>query len=91
MRQNRHTWNVKTSQQLGRALRSFRMQHGLTQQQLADQVGVHRRVLARLENGETTKQLRMLLELLLALGVEMRLEQARPENTDATLGPKDGL
>jgi transcriptional regulator with XRE-family HTH domain len=67
------------------------MQHGLTQQQLADQVGVHRRVLARLENGETTKQLRMLLELLLALGVEMRLEQARPKTTDATPGPEDGL
>ncbi len=84
MRQNRDIWRVRTPKQLGAALRSFRRQSNLTQEQLAEQLGIHRRVLARLESGEATKQLRLVLRLLEALSAEIRLEQY-----DAATPPQD--
>ena len=56
---------------VGAALREFRRQQGLTQQQLADRAEMHRSYLAELESGTTTEALRQLTRALAALDLEI--------------------
>lgn len=50
-------------------LRDRRKQQGLTQQQLADAVGVKRSYIARVEKGETDVQLTSFLRIATVLGI----------------------
>ena len=52
-------------------LRDRRKQLGLTQQQLADAVGVKRSYIARVEKGETDVQLSSFLRIAMVLGIQL--------------------
>jgi transcriptional regulator with XRE-family HTH domain len=69
-------FRVYTAASLGHAIRHYRLQAGLTQAELAEQVGIDRVYLSRLENGDGTEQLRRLIVILRRLGVRATLQHA---------------
>lgn len=69
-------FRVYTAASVGRAIRHYRIQAGLTQAELADQVGITRTYLSRLEKGQETEQLRRIIVLLRRLGVRATLQHA---------------
>jgi ribosome-binding protein aMBF1 (putative translation factor) len=66
-------YRLYTAASIGPAIRHYRKQAGLTQAELADQVGLTVTYLSRLENGQETEQLRRIVKLLKQLGVRMTL------------------
>lgn len=64
---------IRTSDQLGEALRAARKQLGLTQPQLALAAGVGVRFIVELEAGKPTVQLQQVLRVIDALGGELQL------------------
>jgi HTH-type transcriptional regulator/antitoxin HipB len=62
------TWSVRSGDDFGRAVAEIRRARGLTQAQLADQGGLSRVWLARLETGRSTAVLDHLMRLLRRLG-----------------------
>ena len=75
MLQNQDTWSVETPRAVGAALRSFRKGAGLTQTELADQLGTTRQLVARLEDGDVTEQVRVLMAAFRVLGVTLKAER----------------
>lgn len=67
---------VYNAEALGQAIRHFREQAGLTQAELAEQVGIQRSYLAELEAGKVTEQTRRLVSLLRALGARIVVGKA---------------
>ena len=65
--------SIRSSQQLGDALRAARKQLGLTQPQLALAAGVGVRFIVDLEAGKPTLRLENVLRVIDALGGEIRL------------------
>ncbi len=72
---------------LGEVLRALRAGRGLTQQQLADAVGIHRTYIGACERGEKNLAFENLLRIIRALGgsfadvaqsFEARLDSKRP-------------
>ena len=61
---------------LGAAIRHFRESEGLTQEELAQRVGLQRTYLARLESGNSTEQLERVVKLLKALGARITVARA---------------
>jgi len=64
---------VRTVKILGDAIREARTRAHLTQGELGEFVGVDRYVIARLENGQLTAQMRRLLDVLDAVGMEIHV------------------
>ncbi len=60
-----------SAEDLGRTIAEGRRISGLTQQQLADEVGVDRTYLSRLEQGRPSIQLEHLFRLLQRLGIRI--------------------
>jgi len=60
---------------LGTALRDARKEAGLSQIDLADRLGTTRHRISRLEQGEISDQLLLILRILDRLGIELLLEQ----------------
>jgi putative transcriptional regulator len=71
--------------QFGGRLRELRAVAGLTQQQLADKVGLHRVALARLETGESSPSWETALAICTTLGVSCEEFRVAP-----TAAPKKG-
>ncbi len=69
-------YRVYSVESVGAAIRHYRKQAGLSQEQLAELVGLHRSYLSGLESGKETEQLRRILRVLRQLGVRMTLEKA---------------
>lgn len=69
-------FRVYNPEALGQAIKYFREQAGLTQAQLANQVGIQRSYLAELEAGEVTEQTRRLVGLFKALGTRLVVTEA---------------
>jgi HTH-type transcriptional regulator / antitoxin HipB len=69
-------FRIYTAASVGPAIRSYREEAGLTQQELADMAGLHRSYLSDLEQGKETEQLRRILRLLKLLGVRATLQKA---------------
>ena len=67
---------VYNAEALGEAIRHFRKQAGLTQAELAEQVGIQRSYLAELEAGKVTEQTQRLVSLLRALGARIVVRNA---------------
>jgi len=65
--------SIRSSQQLGNALRVARKQLGLTQPQLALAAGVGVRFIVELEAGKPTLRLEHVLRVIDALGGEVQL------------------
>jgi transcriptional regulator with XRE-family HTH domain len=61
-------WSVRSTADLGRAIAGVRARRRLTQQQLAEQAGLERSYLARLEGGASTLALERALRLLRRMG-----------------------
>jgi HTH-type transcriptional regulator / antitoxin HipB len=69
-------FRLYTAASIGPAIRHYREEAGLTQEQLADMAGLHRSYLSELEQGKETEQLRRILRILKLLGVRATLQQA---------------
>lgn len=67
-------FRIYTAASVGHAIRHYRKQAGLTQAELAEQVGIDRAYLSRLEQGHETAQLRRLIVILRRLGVRATLQ-----------------
>ncbi len=65
--------SIRTTQQLGDALRTARKHLGLTQPQLALAAGVGVRFIVDLESGKPTLRLENVLRVINALGGEIQL------------------
>ena len=69
-------YRVYSAASLGAGLRHFRKEAGLTQQELANRVGLQRSYLSELEVGKETEQVRRLFQVLRQLGVRITLDKA---------------
>jgi HTH-type transcriptional regulator/antitoxin HipB len=65
---------VRTSIELGNALRARRRELGLSQEEISGVIGVNRRALGELERGKGTAQLQIAMEAARALGLDIELE-----------------
>jgi HTH-type transcriptional regulator / antitoxin HipB len=65
---------VRTSIDLGNALRARRRELGLAQEEISGVVGVNRRVIGELERGKGTVQLQIAMEVARVLGLDIELE-----------------
>lgn len=74
--------SIRSTQQLGRALRGARKQLGLTQPQLALAAGVGVRFIVDLEAGKPTLRLANVLQVIDALGGEVQLSGLPAVATD---------
>lgn len=68
-------------QELGRRLTDARLAHNLTQAALAQEAGVSKRTVERLESGEVASRLSALVRVLRVLGLLDRFEALVPEQT----------
>jgi transcriptional regulator with XRE-family HTH domain len=66
-------WIVRSAADFGRGIAEVRRAHGLTQSQLAEQGGLSRTWLAKLETGRSTPVLEHLLRLTRRLGMTITL------------------
>ena len=57
---------------VGRNLRAYRMERGLSQEAFADQLGVHRTYMGGVERGERNLTLKSLEKMAEQIGVEAR-------------------
>lgn len=64
--------------EFGREIRALRMGQRLTQQQLADSIGVNRRVVGELERGKGSVRLEIALAAARALGLDVDLRRRVP-------------
>jgi HTH-type transcriptional regulator/antitoxin HipB len=66
---------VRTPEDLGRFLARTREDRGLTQEALAEELGVSRRYVSEIENGKPGLYTERLFQMLRLLGVRLRAEQ----------------
>lgn len=71
--------------ELGGRLATVRIERNLTQSSLAEQAGVSKRTLERLESGEVATQMSGFLRVCRALGLLERFEALLPEPTPSPL------
>lgn len=64
---------VRTKGDLADAIRELRRERGMTQEELAEWIGVHRNYIGQLERGDMSAQLERTLEVLSLLGVDVVL------------------
>jgi transcriptional regulator with XRE-family HTH domain len=69
-------YRVYSASSLGDAIRHYRTSAGLTQEALAEAVGLQRSYLSELEQGKETEHLTRVLRVLRQLGVRMTLDRA---------------
>ncbi|MHB8884421.1 MAG: helix-turn-helix transcriptional regulator [Methylovirgula sp.] len=62
---------ARTTKQVGAAIRRYRRQKDLTQGVLGDKVHVRQATISKLEAGEPATQLRILMDALAALDLEL--------------------
>ena len=72
---------VKSPAELGHLVRDFRTRNGITQANLAAQVGASRKWIIDLESGKRTADLSLVLRTLNVLGIELN---ARPRTKAGT-------
>jgi transcriptional regulator with XRE-family HTH domain len=65
--------------ELGSRLAQTRLERNLTQANLAEQAGISKRTVERLESGEVASQLSAFIRVCRALGIVDRLETLLPE------------
>lgn len=64
-------WIVRDLADLGQAIRHYRDERGLLQDELAEQADIHRSYLSDLERGKATEQTDRLFRVLRRLGLEV--------------------
>lgn len=63
--------NTKVLANLGKQLKSIRKEKGLTQEDLADKVGIHPTYVGKLELGKCNPSTKMLFRISRGLGVKL--------------------
>jgi HTH-type transcriptional regulator/antitoxin HipB len=66
---------VRAADDLTALVRDRRRELGLTQEQLADIIGVHRAFVSQLERGKVSVRFDLLLRLVQALGMDIELRR----------------
>jgi putative transcriptional regulator len=66
---------VRTPTEFGGALRKRRRELNLAQQDIANVIGVNRRVIGELEGGKGTVQLKIAIEAARAVGLDLQLQR----------------
>lgn len=66
---------IGTPTELGQAIRARRRELRLTQETVADLIGVHRAVVGQLKHGKSTIQLRIVLLTVQVLGMDVELRR----------------
>jgi HTH-type transcriptional regulator/antitoxin HipB len=74
--------NIKTPQDLGRAIRERRKQQGATQADFAALCGVGVRFISDLENGKPTVQVGKVLQVVQCLGLELGIRTRSWDNRE---------
>lgn len=69
-------FRLYTAASIGPAIRRYRKEAGLSQDQLAEMAGLNRTYLSDLEQGKETEQVRRILRVLKLLGVRAVLQKA---------------
>lgn len=69
-----HMDRIMTAAELGAAVRHRRRELNLAQEDVANVIGVNRRVIGELESGKDTVQLKIALEAAHAVGLDIRLQ-----------------
>lgn len=64
-------WRIGDARDLATALRTLREREGLTQEQLAEWLGVHRNYVAQLEHGELSVQVRRIIDAVALVGADV--------------------
>ena len=72
---SKRSFQIYSTRSIGSAIRHYRKKANLTQSELADQTGISRSYLTRLELGQETEQLRRILRIFRRLGVSIGLEE----------------
>lgn len=65
---------MRTTRQIGTAIRRYRRQQQLTQDALGRRVCVRQATISKLEAGEPATQLRVLMDTLMALDLELVIQ-----------------
>ena len=69
---------IRTAEDLGKAIRAARREQGLRQEELALGAGTGRRFISDLERGKPTAQIGPALKVVAALGLRIQLHSAKP-------------
>lgn len=77
---NKIEGEIKNSEALGRILQQGRLLHGLTQQQLADKLGISQSYIWQLESGRPTIYTNRLFALMRETGIRLKAEIDRDSN-----------
>lgn len=84
-------WLVRNGADVGESIAEIRLAHGLTQEQLAERVGVERTRLAKLERGHTTLLVDLLVRVLRSMGATVVVEfDDDPTTLDGIGGSRHG-
>jgi transcriptional regulator with XRE-family HTH domain len=75
MEQKHNTWRLESPKALGSALRALREERGLTQADIARSLGTTRQRLSRIEDGDVSAQVLLVLRAVRLLHGELRLER----------------
>lgn len=73
---------VRTTEELGQAVREERRLQGLVQEDLALAAGTGRRFIIELERGKPSIQLGPVLDVLNALGLDLEIGKENPAETE---------
>lgn len=76
---------VRTAQQLAPLMRAFRRQAGLSQAQLAEQLGISRQAVGALERDPASASFERLMRIWAVLGLEVSLRQRSPQENTSSL------
>jgi transcriptional regulator with XRE-family HTH domain len=68
------TGNVTNPQDLGRLLQQARLSRGLSQQQVADELGISQGYVSELESGKSSLALTRIFEIMRLTGMTLRAE-----------------
>ncbi|ALA84829.1 transcriptional regulator [Stenotrophomonas maltophilia] len=76
---------VRAAQQLAPLMRAFRRQAGLSQAQLAEQLGISRQAVGALERDPASASFERLMRIWAVLGLEVSLQQRSPQENLSSL------
>ena len=73
---------IRTTMQIGDAIKRIRRQRNLTQEALGQKIHARQATISKLEAGEPATQLRILMDTLTALDLELVIQQRSKASPD---------
>lgn len=78
--------DIRTAADLGAAVRQRRKELHMSQEDIADAVGVGRKFVSTVENGKNTAQIGLVLDLCRELGIRIELKAGKDARTEGLGG-----